>query len=47
MSAYFYKYMYTHSIFMSNSERLSWLDPEIHEVDHQERLTVDGSVTSH
>jgi hypothetical protein len=32
---------------MSASERLSRLDLEIHKVGHQERLTVDGDITSH
>jgi hypothetical protein len=32
---------------MSNSERLSQFDLEIHEVGHQERLAVDGDVASH
>jgi hypothetical protein len=31
---------------MSNSERLSRLDLEIHEVDHQNRLTINGDVAS-
>jgi hypothetical protein len=39
--------MYTHPILMSTSERLSQFDLEIHEVGHQEHLTVDGDVTSH
>jgi hypothetical protein len=32
---------------MSTSERLSWLDLEIHEISHQERIVVDGDVASH
>jgi hypothetical protein len=32
---------------MSTFKKLSQLDLEIHEVGHQERLTVDGDVTSH
>jgi hypothetical protein len=32
---------------MSTFEKLSWLNLEIHEVGHQERLTVDEDVTSH
>ncbi len=42
-----YKYMYVHPTFMSNSERLSQLDNEIHEVSHQEHIIVDEDVTSH
>jgi hypothetical protein len=34
-------------IFMNISERLSRLDLEIHEVSHQERLTVNGDVVFH
>jgi hypothetical protein len=32
---------------MLTSEKLSRLNLEIHEVDHQERLAVDGDVVSH
>jgi hypothetical protein len=32
---------------MNTSERLNRLDFEIHEVGHQERLTVDRDVASH
>jgi hypothetical protein len=32
---------------MSNSEKLSCLDLEIHEVGHQERLVVDKDIVSH
>jgi hypothetical protein len=39
--------MNIYSIFMSIFERLSWLDLEIYEVDHKERLAVDDDVTSH
>jgi hypothetical protein len=46
MSTYLYKYTYIYPIPMSTSERLSRLDLEIHEVGHQERLTVDGDVIS-
>jgi hypothetical protein len=45
MSIYFYKYMYIYPISMNISERLSRFDFEIHEVGHQERLTVDRDVT--
>jgi hypothetical protein len=39
--------MHTHIIPMSTSERLSWFDLEIHEVDQQDCLTVDRDVVSH
>jgi hypothetical protein len=42
-----YEHTHAHHISLSNSERLSLLDIEIHEVGHQERLTVDGDVASH
>jgi hypothetical protein len=32
---------------MSTSERLSQLDLEIHEVGHQECITVDRDIASH
>jgi hypothetical protein len=32
MSTHLYKYVYTHLNYMSTSERLSWLDLEIHKV---------------
>jgi hypothetical protein len=32
---------------MSTFERLSQLDLKIHEVDHQERITVNEDVTHH
>jgi hypothetical protein len=38
---------YAHSTPMSTSERVSQLDLEIHEVDHQECIAVDGDVVSH
>jgi hypothetical protein len=38
---YRYSYTYAYSIPMSTFERLSWLDLEIHEVGHQERVTVE------
>jgi hypothetical protein len=47
MSIYFYKYMYIYLTSMNISERLSRFDFEIHEVGHQERLTIDRDVTSH
>jgi hypothetical protein len=42
-----YKHTHAHPTPMSTSERLSRFDLEIHEVGHQERLTVDGDVSSH
>jgi hypothetical protein len=47
MSTYSYKYMYVYSTSISTFERLSRLDLKIHEVSHQERIAVDGDVTSH
>jgi hypothetical protein len=47
MNTYLYEHTHTHSNPMSTSERLSRFDLEIHEVGHQERLTVDGDVASH
>jgi hypothetical protein len=44
---YPYEHTYAHPISMSTSERLSWLDLEIHEISHQERIVVDGDVASH
>jgi hypothetical protein len=38
---------HAHSTPMSTSERLSWFDLDIHEVGHQECLTVNGDVASH
>jgi hypothetical protein len=40
ISTYFYEYTYTHSIFMSASERLNRFNLEIHKVGHQKRLAV-------
>jgi hypothetical protein len=42
-----YEHSYAHFTYMSTFERLSRLDLKIHEVNHQERLTVDGDVTFH
>jgi hypothetical protein len=42
-----YEHTHAHSTLMSTSKRLSRLDFEIHEVGHQERLTVNGYVTSY
>jgi hypothetical protein len=47
MSTHIYKHTHVRSTSMSTSERLSRLDLEIHEVGHQERLTIDEDVTSH
>jgi hypothetical protein len=47
MSTHPYEHAYAHSTLVSTSERLSWLDLEIHEVGHQECLTVNADVTSH
>jgi hypothetical protein len=47
MSTHLYEHTYAHPIPMSISERLSQLYLEIHEVDHQEHIAVDGDVASH
>jgi hypothetical protein len=47
MSTHSYEYRYAHSISISIFERLRRLDVKIYEVGHQERLAVDGDVTSH
>jgi hypothetical protein len=47
MSTHPYEHMYAHPIPMSISERLGRFDLEIHEVGHQEHLTIDGDITSH
>jgi hypothetical protein len=47
MSTHLYEHTHVYPAPMSISERLSRLDLEIHEVGHQERLTVDGDVISH
>jgi hypothetical protein len=46
-STHLYEHTHVDPNPMSTSERLSWLDLEIYEVGHQERLTVDEGVTSH
>jgi hypothetical protein len=46
MSTYLYEYMHAHPTLMSTSKKLSRLDLEIHEVDHQECFTVNRDVTS-
>jgi hypothetical protein len=47
MSTHLYEHMHVYSIPMNTHEKLSWLDLEIYEVGHQERLAVDGGVVSH
>jgi hypothetical protein len=47
MATHHYEHMYAHSTPMSTSKRLSRLNLDIHEVDHQECLTVDRDITSH
>jgi hypothetical protein len=42
-----YKHMYVHPTPMSISEKLSQLDLEIYEVDHQEYLVVNEDIVSH
>jgi hypothetical protein len=44
MNIYFYEYMYVHPTSINISERLSWL--KIHEVNHQERLTINKNIIS-
>jgi hypothetical protein len=39
--------IYTYTIPLSISERLSRFGLEIHEVSHQEQFTVDENITSH
>jgi hypothetical protein len=46
MSTHLYEYTYAHSTLMTTFKRLNRLDLEIHKIDHQERLTVDGDVVS-
>jgi hypothetical protein len=47
MSTHPYEHTHAHPAPMSTSKILSWLDLEIHEVNHQECLAVDGDVASH
>jgi hypothetical protein len=47
MSTHHYEHIYAHPTPMSNYERLSRLDFEIHKVGHQGRLTIDGDVASY
>jgi hypothetical protein len=44
--SHLYEYIYTHITPMNISEKLNRLDLKIHEVDHQERLTISGDVSS-
>jgi hypothetical protein len=46
MSTHPYEHTHAHPNSMSISERLSWLDLEIHEISHQERIAVGGDVAS-
>jgi hypothetical protein len=46
ISTHSYKYMYTHFILTITFEKLSRFDLEIHEVDHQKHLIIDGYVSS-
>jgi hypothetical protein len=47
MSTHSYKYMHTHLISMSTSERLSRFNFEIYEIDHQEHIVVNEDVVFH
>jgi hypothetical protein len=47
MSTHPYEHIHAHPIPISTFERLSRLDFELHEVGHQEHLTVNGDVASH
>jgi hypothetical protein len=47
ISTYLYKYTHAHPTHMSTFKRLSRLDIEIHEVGHQEHITVDRNVVSY
>jgi hypothetical protein len=47
MNNHLYEYTHAHPISMSISERLRRFDFEIHEIGHQERLTIDGDITYH
>jgi hypothetical protein len=47
MITHSYEHTHAHPTPMSTPERLNQLDLEIHEVSHQERLTVDRDITSH
>jgi hypothetical protein len=46
MSTYSYEHTHAHPTAMSTSERVSQLDLEIHEVDHQEHIAVDRDIVS-
>jgi hypothetical protein len=43
MTTYFYEHMCTYSISINTFEGVSRLDFEIHKVNHQEHLTIDGT----
>jgi hypothetical protein len=47
MSTHPYEYTYTYPTPTNTFERLSQFNLEIHEVGHQECLTVDEDVVSH
>jgi hypothetical protein len=47
MNNHLYEYTYVHPISISISERLRRFDFEIHEIDHQERLGINGDITYH
>jgi hypothetical protein len=47
MSTHPYEHTHAHPTPMSTFERLIQLDLEIHEVSHQERITIDGDDASH
>jgi hypothetical protein len=46
MSTYSYEYTYMHHIPMDIFKRLSRLDLEIHKVDQQKYLAIDGASSS-
>jgi hypothetical protein len=47
MSTQHYEHMDIYLTRMSTSKRISQLYLKIHEVDYQERLTIDEDITSH
>jgi hypothetical protein len=47
MITHSYEYVYVHPTYMSNSERLSRIDLEIHEVSYKEYIAVDGDIVFH
>jgi hypothetical protein len=46
MSTHLYEYTHTHHTLMSTSRRLSRFDLEIHKIDHQKCIAVNGNVTT-